>query len=100
MHDLESARFELPQDPGESERRRRLNVVQEQDPSAPRLEPGEGASRDLMTADASPIVGSKIHAPGHVAARAEILLDGDLPPQTGDPEERSDRLGIIEHGAQ
>ena len=98
MDDLEAAGFELFQNFGEGERRRGLDVMQQQDALAAGLDAADGASRDLLGVDVGPVVGCEIHAPGHVVVRGKVLLDRILAQQAGNAKERGDRFRITAAG--
>src|SRR6476619_1604078 len=94
MHDLEAARLELVQNVGQSQRGRRLDVMQQQDALPARLDAADRATRHFAVVDVRPVVGEKIDAPGHVVVRGEVLLGRGPSQQAGDTEERRDRLLI------
>src|SRR5262245_10312794 len=100
VHDLEAASLQLFENLGKRERGGGLDVVQQQYAFAARLDAIDGAPRDFAVVDVGPIVGEKIHAPGHVVVVSEVLLDRSLAQQARNAEERSDRVGIPERGAQ
>ncbi|HZD29430.1 MAG TPA: hypothetical protein VE251_12145, partial [Xanthobacteraceae bacterium] len=82
MNDLVAAAFELVENFGQREDGAGMNVVQQQDALAARLDTADGASRNLATIDASPVVRHKIRAPSHIAMSREVLLDRLLAQQT------------------
>jgi len=56
MNDLVAAAFELVENFGQREDRAGMNVVQQQDAPAARLDTADGASRNLAIVDAGPVV--------------------------------------------
>src|SRR5262245_32182911 len=100
MNDLVAAAFELVENFGQRGDDAGVNVVQQQDALAARLDTADGASRNLGTIDASPIVRHEIRAPSHIAMGREVLLDRLLAQQTRYPKERRHRLRVLDGLAQ
>src|SRR5215470_12923196 len=75
MNDLVAAAFELVENFGQREDGAGVNVVQQQDAPAARLDTADGASRNLAIVDAGPVVRQEIRAPSHIAMGREVLLD-------------------------
>jgi hypothetical protein len=92
MNDLVAAAFELVENFGQREDGAGVNVVQQQDALAARLDTADGASRNLAIVDAGPVVRQEIRAPSHIAMGREVLLDRLLAQQTRYPKERRHRL--------
>src|SRR5215813_14301206 len=100
MNDLVAAAFELVENFGQREDGAEVNVVQQQDALAARLDTANGASRHLCIVDAGPVVRQEIRAPNHIAMGREILLDRLLAQQTRCPKERRHRLRVPDGLAQ
>ena len=75
-----------------------MNVVQQQDALAARLNTADGASRNLAILDAGPVVRHEVRAPSHIAMGREVLLDRLLAQQTGYPKERRHPLRVADVG--
>ena len=99
MDDPVAARLELVQQRWQTKRGCWLDVVQQQDAAAARFKTIERPADDFAGADARPVVGHEIHAPGHIAARGEIVLDGRLPQQARNAEKSGDAARLAERGA-
>ena len=82
MNDLVAAAFELVENFGQREDGAGVNVVQQQDALAARLDTADRASRNLAIVDAGPVVRQEIGAPSHIAMGCEVLLDRLLAQQT------------------
>src|SRR5262249_59684681 len=91
MNDLVAAAFELVENFGQREDGSLVNVVQQQDALAARLDTADGTLRNLATVDAGPVVRQEIRAPSHIAMGREVLLDGLLAQQTPYPKESRHR---------
>src|SRR5262249_16156603 len=63
MNDLVPAAFQLVENFGQREDGARVNVVQQQDALAARLDPADGASRNCAIGDACPVLRQEICAP-------------------------------------
>src|SRR5262249_26189234 len=100
MNDLVPAAFQLVENFGQREDGARVNVVQQQDALAARLDTTDGASRNLAIVDAGPVVRQEICAPSHIAMGREVLLDRLLAQQTRYPKERRHRLRVPDGLAQ
>src|SRR6516165_8722558 len=100
MNDLVAAAFELVENFGQREDGAGVNIVQQQDALAARLDTADGASRNLAIVDAGPVVRQKICAPRHIAMGREVLLDRLLAQQTRYPKERRHRLRVPDGLAQ
>src|SRR5262245_21435683 len=100
MNDLVPAAFEVVENFGQREDGAGVNVVQQQDALAARLDTADGASRNLAVVDAGPIVCQEIRAPSHIAMGCEVLLDRLLAQQTRYPKERRHRLRVPDGLAQ
>src|SRR5262249_19015352 len=100
MNDLVAAAFELVENFGQREDGAGVNVVQQQDAPAARLDTADGASRNLAIVDAGPVVRQEICAPSHIAMGREVLLDRLLAQQTRYPKERRHRLRVPDGLAQ
>src|ERR1700746_833201 len=100
MNDLVAAAFELVKNFGQRKDGARVNVVQQQDALAARLDTADGTLRNLATVDAGPVVRQEIRAPSHIAMGREVLLDRLLAQQTRYPKERRYRLRVPDGLAQ
>src|SRR6202008_102275 len=100
MNDLVAAALELVENFGHREDGARVNVVQQQDTFAARLDTVDGASRNLAIVDAGPVVRHEIRAPRHITMGREVLLDRLLAQQTRYPKERRHRLRVSDGLAQ
>src|SRR5262249_36478497 len=99
-NDLVAAAFQLVENFGQREDGAGVNVVQQQDTLAARLDTADGASRNLAIVDAGPVVRQEIRAPSHIAMGREVLLDRLLAHQTRYPKERRHRLRVADGLAQ
>ena len=75
MNDLVIAAFELVENFGQREDGSLVNVVQQQDALAARLNTADGTSRNLAILDAGPVVRHEVRAPSHITVGREVLLD-------------------------
>src|SRR5215471_9434152 len=100
MNDLVPAAFEVVENFGQREDGAGVNVVQQQDALAARLDTADGASRNLAIVDAGPVVRHEIRAPSQVAMGREVLLDRLLAQQIRYPKERRHRLRVSDGLAQ
>src|SRR5262245_3230822 len=100
MNNLVAAAFELVENFGQREDGAGVNVVQQQDAPAARLDTADGASRNLTIVAAGPVVRHKIRAPSHIAMGREVLLDRLLAQQVRYPKERRHRLRVPDGLAQ
>ena len=100
MNDLVAAAFELVENFGQRGDDAGVNVVEQQDALAARLDTADGASRNLAIVNAGPVVRQEIRAPSHIAMGREVLLDRLLAQQTGYPKERRHRLRVADGVAQ
>jgi len=99
LHHMIAARFEFLEDHRQRHCGGRVDVVQQQDAAALRLQPADRPFDDLLRADAAePVVGDYVRAPGHQMLRGQETLVHLGTAEAGNPEERRHGFRVADRG--